>query len=114
MSDRVPAEIFSKIFSHFNKTASHQEIKNVGLAVMGTHLEDTFEYITSRSVPKRSNPGNFICPICLFAEPEVYEDSIWEDLCHELFGCHFVLYGGSELVDGDFEPAQPPRKQRRL
>ena len=111
---KIPAELFCKIFSHLQKTASKQDIKNVGSAVMGTYLEDTFDYITSRSVPKKSNPANLICPICLFAEPEIYEDSIWEELCHELFSCHFVMYGGSELVEGDFETAEPPQKQRRL
>ena len=96
-----PREIFAKILTEFRKKASHIDMKNLKKAIEHprlNHLEMTFNHFTSRSKQYTTEQGIFICPICLFGQKEVYDDSIWEDLCTKIFGCHFILHGGSETV----------------
>ena len=118
----LPAEIFTKIFDHLQKSGTRQDIKNVGQAVSGTHLETTFEHLTIRSGSTKCQPGNFVCPICIFGDSPEF-DSIFEDLCLEIFRDHWTMYGASLTVKGLFEPCpgtvdeqkpcpEPPSKRR--
>ena len=112
----LPAEIFEKIFENLQKRGSQQDIKNVGHAVSGTHLEKTFKHLTLRPGSKKCQPGNFICPICLFREPPNYE-SIFEEICLEIFEDHWQMLGASKTVEGSFTEnltTDPPLKRRRL
>ena len=96
-----PNEIFAKILTEFRKKASHTDMKNLKKAIEHPkldHLEVTFDHFTSRSKPLRTEKGIFICPVCLFGQEEIYDDSMWEDLCMKIFGCHFIIHGGSETV----------------
>ena len=77
------------------------DMKNLKKALDHPELDGyqvTFDHFTSRSRQASVENGNFICPICLFAQKEIYEDSIWDNLCRKIFGCHFIQYGGHELV----------------
>ena len=114
-STHCPNEIFAKILSEFRKKASHMDMKNLKRAIEHpklSHLEVTFNHFTSRSKQFMTEKGNFICPICLFAQKEIYDDSVWEELCQKLFGCHFIQYGGSETVKTRLKPVRLATKRK--
>ena len=100
-SQRLPAEIFAKIVGFFMEKASHSDMKNLQKALYHPdfdHHHETFEHITSRSRQESTEDGNFICPICLFSQKDIYDDSVWDELCQKVFGCHFVLFGANQLA----------------
>ena len=101
MSSSLPNEIFAKILGHFRPKASHCDMQNLEKAIDHPDLDyllPTFDFFTSRSKSDKCEDGNFICPICLFAQREIYDDSIWDTLCESVFGCSFVLHGAYGLV----------------
>ena len=111
----LPNEIFAKILTHFKKQASHCDMQNLEKAIDHLHLDHllpTFDFFTSRSKPKKCEKANFICPICLFAEPEIYNDSVWEKLCESIFGSSFILHGGHSLVKTRVRAPKPPMKRK--
>ena len=100
-SQPLPNEIFAKIVSYYMEKASHTDMKNLQKAVYHPdfdHYHETFEHITSRSRQESTEDGNFICPVCLFSQKDIYEDSVWDELCQKVFGCHFVLFGANQLA----------------
>ena len=112
--NRLPNEIFSKILDNFREKASHMDMKNLKKALDHPELDGyqvTFDHFTSRSRQATVEKGNFICPICLFAQKEIYNDSIWDGLCRKIFGCHFIQYGGHELVQCRLKRLKPPVKR---
>lgn len=113
----LPAEIFEKIFKNLQKTGARQDIENVGHAVSGTHLQPTFEHLTSRPGSETCQPGNFICPICLFRDSP-NDDSIFEGICLGVFRDHWQMLGAAQTVTGLFKPCdenfEPAIKRRRL
>ena len=90
-------------------------MKNLQKALYHPELESyqqAFDHFTSRSRQDKNEEGNFICPICLFSQREIYDDSVWEDLCQTLFGCHFILFGSHQLVKMRPKRVQPPSKRK--
>ena len=90
-------------------------MKNLQKALYHPELESyqqAFDHFTSRSRQDKNEKGNFICPICLFSQREIYDDSVWEDLCQTLFGCHFILFGSHQLVKMRPKRVQPPSKRK--
>ena len=113
-SKRLPNEIFAKILQNVRGKGSHRDLKNLNKALDHPELENyqvTFDHFTSRSRENHAEEIRFICPICLFSQTEMYDDSIWEDLCQTIFGCHFILYGGHELVKSRPKRLLPPVKR---
>ena len=116
MGSSLPNEIFAKILGHLKPKASHRDMENLEKAIDHPdlcHLLPTLDYFTSRSRPDRFEEGNFICPICLFAQREIFSDSIWDTLCESLFGSSFILHGGYGLVQtraGPFDKKPSKRK----
>ena len=111
----LPNEIFSQIFTHFKRKASHMDMKNLHKALDHPELESyqlAFDHFTSRSRHDSNEECNFICPICLFSQKEIYDDSVWEDLCQKLFGSHFVLYGAHQLIKMRPKRLRPPSKRK--
>ena len=98
---RLPNEIFAKILGYSMMKGSHTDMKNLHKALHHPdldHYHETFEHITSRSRQESTEDGNFICPICLFSQKDIYDDSVWDELCQKVFGCHFVLFGANQLA----------------
>ena len=113
----LPNEIFAQIFDHFKRKASHMDMKNLQKALDHPELESyqqAFDHFTSRSRQDKNEEGNFICPICLFSQREIYDDSVWEDLCQTLFGCHFILFGSHQLVKVRPKRVKPPSKRKSM
>ena len=111
----LPSEIFTKILTHFKKKASHCDMQSLEKAIdhpQLDHLLSTFDFYTSRSKPERCEKSNFICPICLFSQSEIYADSVWEKLCESTFGCSFILHGGHALVKTRAHAPKPPTKRK--
>lgn len=100
-SKPLPNEIFAKIFGHFREKASHTDMKNLHKALDHPdfdHYHEVFEHLSSRSQQESTEEGNFICPICLFSQKGIYDDSVWDELCQKVFGCHFILFGANQLA----------------
>ena len=111
----LPNEIFARIFDHFQRKASHRDMKNLQKALDHPELEgyqEAFDHFTSRSRQDKNEEGNFICPICVFSQKEIYDDSVWDDLCQTLFGSHFVLFGSHQLVKMRPKRVRPPSKRK--
>ena len=111
----LPNEIFAKILTHLQSRGSHIDLKNLEKAIDHPELDghqQTFDHFTYRSQQELTEEGNFICPICLFSQKEIYDDSVWDDLCQKLFGCHFILHGGNELVKTRLKSVRPPSKRK--
>ena len=90
-------------------------MKNLQKALDHPELEgyqQAFDHFTSRSRQDKNEEGNFICPICVFSQKEIYDDSVWDDLCQTLFGSHFILFGSHQLVKMRPKRVRPPSKRK--
>lgn len=112
---KLPNEIFAKILTHLQERGSHSDIKNLKKAIDHPELEgyqQTFDHFTYRSREELCEEGNFICPKCVFSQRDEFNDSIWDLLCRKIFGCHFIQYGGHELVQCRPKRLRPPSKRQ--
>ena len=113
----LPREIFAKIFMELGKKGSHADIQNLKKALNHpelTYLQQTFNHLTSRSKLDSCEKGNFICPICLFNPGDNYDDSLWNEVCDQIFSCHFIMFGGNETVELKPSLLEPNSKRIKI